>query len=218
VRLVVVDDHAAVADAIAARLRCEPDVEIVASTTDPESAFAAIDALQPNVVIVDADLGRHDGLALVRRIREADPRVAAVTITGHDDEGVAAAAVQAGALAFVLKDEPTNDLVDAVHCVAAGGARLPAHLLAGVLESLRRPDEPRDARLARLTERERQVLALVVAGHDRATISRELYLSLNTLRTHLKNIFAKLEVHSTIEAVHVAVSGGLRPVRPPSQR
>lgn len=211
VRLVVVDDHAAVADALAARLRCEPDVDVAASTTEPDAALAAVDAVHPHVVIVDADLGRHDGIDLIRRIHARDPTVVAVTMTGHDDAGVAAAAVRAGAMAFVLKHEPTDDLVDAVHRVAAGGARLPSHLLAGVLRSLRRPEQPTDHRLARLTEREREVLVELVAGHDRATIASGLYLSMNTLRTHIKNIFAKLEVHSTIEAVHVAVRGGLRP-------
>lgn len=209
-RLVVVDDHAAVADALAARLRCEPDVEAVASVTDPDGALAAIDALRPAVAVIDADLGRHDGIELVRRIRDANPHIGAVTVTGHDDGGVAAAAVRAGALGFVLKDEPTDVLVDAVRQVAAGEARVPAHLLATVLRSLRSHAEPTDHRIARLTEREREVLALIVAGHDRTTIASELYLSMNTLRTHIKNIFAKLEVHSALEAVHVAVFAGFR--------
>jgi DNA-binding NarL/FixJ family response regulator len=188
--VLVVDHHRVVADAIATRLRLESDVDRVSTAGSTDEALRAAEWLRPAVITIDLELGPDN------------------------DWETAASAVRAGALGLVFKDAPADELVSAVRGVAAGEARIPPKVLTAVLRALREPT-PRhsewDARVARLTRREREVLHHMVAGHDRATTARDLYVSVNTVRTHAKNILAKLEVHSTLEAVGVALNAGMRP-------
>ena len=212
--VLVVDDHRVVADAIAARLRLESDIDRVTTAASVADALEAAERLHPDVATVDPQMESGEGIALIRRLREADPSVQVVVVAEDDDPEVASEAVRAGALAFVLKDAPSQDLVEAVRGTVAGEAHIPPRVLHDVLQALRDPDARRgesDARIGRLTRREREVLEHMVAGHDRATTARDLYVSVNTVRTHAKNILAKLEVHSTLEAVGVALSAGIRP-------
>jgi NarL family two-component system response regulator LiaR len=115
----------------------------------------------------------------------------------------------------VGKSAATDELIEAFHAVLAGEARLPKRLLAPVLRALQ--EAPRfnewQERVNVLTPREQEILALLVAGRDRASIAEELVVSINTVRTHTKNILAKLDVHSSIEAVSIALRAGMRPAK-----
>ena len=213
VRVLFVDDHPVFVDAVTAVLRSKPDIEVVGSATNAAQAEAAVRSLGPDVIVVDVDLGATNGIELTQGLRHAHPEARVMVLTCHEDGETACAAVRAGASAYVTKDVAVEQLVEAIRGVNRGESWIPPRLLTDVLEGLR--ENPRqmtkeEQALARLSEREREVLAHLLAGHDRTSIARLLYLSPNTIRTHVQNVLAKLEVHSSLEAVGIAHRGGLR--------
>ena len=214
-RVLIVDDHQVFADALSWRLSAEPDLEVVGVATSQEAALRAIDLRRPDVVVLDVELGDHrDGLALLRTMQEDDPGPSVLVVTAHDDAATASRAMSAGARGFVPKDTPAEDIAVVVRGVMAGETRVPPRLLTEVISYLRDTSGARNEwqeRIARLTPREREILALMVSGLDRVAIANRLFLSINTVRTHNKNILAKLEVHSSLEAVSVALRAGIRP-------
>jgi len=214
-RVLIVDDHKVFTDALSRRLSAEPDLEVVAVATTGSAALQAIDLRHPDIVLLDVELeDRSDGIELLRELEEAQPDARVLVLTAHDDAPTAARALGAGARAFVPKDTPAAELVDAVRAVVAGETRVPPELLTHVISSLRASSGTQNVwqqKVDRLTQREREVLALMVAGLDRAAIADRLYLSINTVRTHSKNILSKLGVHSSLEAVSVALRAGMRP-------
>ena len=216
-RLLLVDDHRAFAGALAHRLGAEPDLEVVGVAADAAEAEALAGSLRPDLALVDVELGADDGLALTARLSALEPGPAVVVVTCHVDAPTATGAVRAGATGFVAKDAPVDELLVAIRAALAGESWLPGHLLGGVLRLLQGnspPSPPDGDPVARLTVREREVLALLVAGLDRSAIGARLFLSPNTVRTHVQNVLRKLEVHSSIEAVGLALRHGVRPPPP----
>jgi two-component system NarL family response regulator len=218
IRLFLVDAHKVFTDALAARLAAEEDFVVTGHAASPEAALRAMAGAAPDVVIVDVALGASGeqvalGVPFIEDIRLAHPEVRVVVVTGHDDAPAALAAVRAGASAFLPKSAPVEELARVVRGVLEGETHIPPRLLTFVLDALERPPAEQEwkVRLARLTARERDVLEQMVAGVDQTTAARRLFLSLNTVRTHTKHILAKLEVHSTLEAVSIALRGGMRP-------
>lgn len=214
VRLLIVDDHRVFLEALAACLDGRQGIEVVGTATSVERARALLRRDSPDVVLADVDLGGESGLELVAAVREEHPGVRSVVVTCHDDADTACASVRAGAAGFVSKAVETATLVDAIHTVARGAAWIAPDLLGEVLSRLLAGPPtatPEEQAVARLSEREREVLSLMVAGCDRATIAKHLYLSPNTVRTHAQNMLGKLGVHSSLEAVGLALRAGLRP-------
>jgi DNA-binding NarL/FixJ family response regulator len=214
-RVLIVDDHQVFADALSWRLSAEPDLEIVGVAASREAALRAIDLRRPDVVVLDVELGDdRDGLALLRLMQERDPAPNVLVVTAHDDPQTASRAMSAGARGFVPKDTPAENIAAVVRGIVAGETLVPPRLLTDVISYLRDASGARNEwqeRITRLTPREREILALMVSGMDRVAIATRLYLSINTVRTHNKNILAKLQVHSSLEAVSVALRAGIRP-------
>jgi DNA-binding NarL/FixJ family response regulator len=195
-----VDDHRVFAGALAHRLGAEPDLEVVAVATTAAAAEALAGSLLPDLAVVDVELGRDGGLALAARLSGLDGGPVVVALTCQTDARTTTAAARAGARGLVAKDAPVEQLLLAIRAALAP----------------ERPSPPAEADhpLARLTGREREVLGLMVAGLDRSAIGARLFLSPNTVRTHVQNVLRKLEVHSSIEAVGLALRQGLRPPAP----
>jgi len=206
----VVDRHRAFAEALAKRLAAEADFRVVGIVSSGSAVEGATELFGPDVVILDMGIDDVSAYDLTSRLAKRRPPTQVVGVFAGDDSAAATDAIRAGATAVVTKAGSVSDLVQAVMAVMADGAWLPPHLLRGVLQELSpvRPLNQYGERLARLTQREREVLDRMVAGDDRAAIARYLYLSINTVRTHTKNILAKLEVHSSLEAVSVARRAG----------
>ena len=211
-RVLIVDDHKSVAEAVAQLLGGVGWGPITAATSASE-ALAALDRVRPDVVIVDLRLGDSDGIQVLEGIRGRRNPPAALVLTAMGSVQDAVASVRAGARGFVPKGARPHELVQAVAAVAAGGGWMPPNLLGPVFTELLEPAPPTEwqSLVASLTAREREVLELMVAGYDRPAIARRLMISLNTARTHTKNILSKLGVHSSLEAVSVALRAGLRP-------
>ncbi len=215
-RVVVVDDHTVFAEAIAARLRLEADFDVVGIARRADDADRAVRAAAPVIATVDVDLAGEDGLALVERWQRDGVCCAAVVVTAYNDAATAVAAVRAGAAGMVGKDASPDELVDALRAVGRGGSWLSPHLLPAVFEQIRASTPPPGTaaggggrvadqrRVGLLSEREREVLWHLTQGLGRHAIAARMVLSPNTVRTHIQRVHAKLEVHSSIEAVAVA--------------
>lgn len=217
IRVFLVDDHELFLDALARRLEVEPSLMLVGRETTAADARRSLPDARADVLIVDAQLDNENGIELVAHALHDHLVPAAVIVTAHDNVDVAAQAVRAGARGFVSKVDNIDELVDTVSAVHQGETRLPNRLLAGILSELQRASREDDElvrRLDMLTDREREVLAMLASGADRQAIARSLFISAHTVRTHVQRILTKLNVHSQLEAVSVALRAGLQH-RPP---
>ena len=208
VRVLIVDDHRVFAEAIATRLGVEPDILVVGTTATGREAMAATDELRPDLVLIDVELATEDGIEIAERLREQRPDLVVVVVTCLSDPARVREAVSVGALGWVTKDAPTGELLSAIRGAMRGESWIPPAILTGVLRELlllRRELGEDEERLSRLTPRERHVLECMADGQDRTAIAERLYLSANTVRTHVQNILAKLQVHSSLEAVALAL-------------
>jgi len=212
VKLLIVDDHRVFAEGLEAVFRAEPDFAPMAAVTDPTQVVSVVAANRPDAVVMDVQLGDVSGIDLTAQLAAlpAPPRV--VVLTAYSDSATAIGAVQAGAVGFVSKDGPAEHIVTAVRAAVLGGTWFPASLLSTVLASGESPlSEPLAQLFIELTDREREVLRLMVSGLDRKAISERLNRSPDTVKTHIRNIAAKLGTRSMAEAVAVALRAGLRP-------
>ncbi|MGI8306197.1 response regulator transcription factor [Saccharopolyspora hattusasensis] len=212
VRLLMVDDHLMLAEALSARLAEVPDLWVVGhcQTGDPRLPDVVWQS-RPDVITVDVEpvgAGR-----LVRRLQEARPAAGIVVLTGSRDARQAVDAARAGAAAWVPKERGVEGLTEVLRGVPRGHSWYPPELLGAVLRGLREDAVragQRNGPLDVLSDRERDVLAGMVAGKRGAQIAEDLMISTETVRTHTRSILAKLRVHSQLEAVSVACAAGLR--------
>ena len=214
-RVLIVDDHLAFAEVVALRLQAEDDLEVVGcAPTAPEGEVAA-KRWNPHVVLVDMELGCDDGIELVSRLQAGRPNLRMIALDSEEHPTTACAAIRAGASGYITKAAPVDELVRAVKGVRRGETWISPRLLTSVLKELQEspPRSDEQAVVDTLSRREREILSLMVTGLDRREIARRLFLSANTVRTHTQNLMAKLDVHTSIEAVSLALRAGMRPVR-----
>lgn len=200
----VVDQERTFADALAARLETEDDVEVVAAVHARTPAQVLIVGRHADVMVLDGDLPERAAMRLCEELsgRDEAPRVIMLSYSSEPERIVDA--VRSGAAAWVTKTEPLQHLLRVVRGVASGETWLPPAEAGRVLEMLMRDQDQRrdnDQLLAALTPREREVLACLAEGAGRQEVAERLHLSANTVRTHLQNLMSKLGVHSTLEAV-----------------
>lgn len=207
VRLFVVDDHPVVRHGIVAILRYEADIEVVGEAADGQDAIDGILARSPDVVLLDLRLPTRSGIEVMREVHAQKPGVRFLVLTTYDTDAYIAPALAAGAQGYLLKDATPDDLVKAVHTAIQGGVTLEpgvaARLLGRVAESGRGEE---------LSARELAVLRLLVGGASNKIIAAQLYLSENTVKSHMSHIFSKLGVQSRAEAVATALQRGLIPM------
>jgi DNA-binding NarL/FixJ family response regulator len=200
----VIDSERTFADALAARLEAEEDVEVVAAVHARTPAQCLIVGRYADVVLVDGDLPERAGIRLCEELcgRDEAPHVIVLSYSSEAERIVDS--VRAGAVAWVRKDESIDHLLRVIRGVAQGETWLPPAEAGHVLRLLmaeRQQQQDNDGLLAALTPREREVLACLAEGSGRREVAERLHLSANTVRTHLQNLMAKLGVHSTLEAV-----------------
>jgi DNA-binding NarL/FixJ family response regulator len=212
IRLLIVDDHRIFAEGLESVFRGEPDFEPLAAVSDPDQVVAAVTMDKPDAVIMDVQLGEVSGIDLTAKVmaEPAPPKV--VVLTGYSDVATAIGALQAGAMGFVSKEGSADHIVTAVRAAVLGGTWFPADVLGMVLAGMQGPlGEPVSQPLSQLTESEREVLRLMVSGLDRKGIAARLVRSPDTVKTHARNIAAKLGTQTSAETVAIALSAGLRP-------
>lgn len=211
--VLVVDDHELFCEAIGLALQGEAGLRLLATAHDLDEALARCADHPPDVVLMDVDLPGVDGVEATRRLRAAHPEARVVMITGLEDPALIASALAAGACGFVPKTRAVEELVDVVRRAAAGELVMPEAHLAPVLAELQagRGARPDLLLLRRLTPREGEILRALAAGDGIPEIAERLGISALTVQSHVKNILAKLNVHSRLEAVTLAWRAGFAP-------
>ena len=219
IRVLLADDQSLLLDGLRVILGAEPDIEVVGAARDGEEAVALALEHRPDIVLCDLRMPGTDGVQATRRISDALPDTRVVVLTTYDHDELVLGALRAGAAAYLLKDLPSADLLHAVRAVAAGQTILQPsaarRLLGAMLQQAPRPADARQEAVpaARLTERELEVLGLMAAGRRNRDIAAELVVSEATVKTHVNNIFAKLDCQDRTQAIVRAMELGL--VRPP---
>ena len=217
IRVLVVDDQALIRAGFAMVLSAQPDMEVVGQAGDGAEALAVLASTPADVVVMDLRMPVLDGVEATRRIRSRDdgPRVLALTTFDTDED--AFAALQAGANGFLLKNAPPEELLAAIRVVAGGESvvapRVTRALLDRFAPQLVLPGRAHE-RLARLTDRETEVLELVAAGLSNTEIADRLRVAEATVKVHFGRVLAKLELRDRVQAVVFAYEIGL--VRPAS--
>ena len=209
--VLIVDERRTLAEALAFGLE-QLGSEVLVEVPDGATLVRRIARARPDVCIVDLDARTLDAVAVIDRIGRT-PGTRVVALANGTAPSVLEAAIRAGARAIVAKSAPVAHLAAVIDGVAADETHIPPAWLTGVLRGLLAEPE-RDGRtdlVGRLTDRERDVLRLMAAGLSRPDIASELFISINTVRTHARNVLAKLEVHSSVEAVSIALTSGFGP-------
>jgi DNA-binding NarL/FixJ family response regulator len=210
IRVLVVDDHQVLADSLVRVLAAEADVHPVGVAPDLATARRMIAEHRPDVVLLDHALPDGEGAHAVRPLTEAQPGLAVVMLTASTSDRVLGAAMEAGAAGFISKSSGLDELVSAVRAAARGDAVVSPQLLTRLLVRMRKEAQGIGHDL---TDREREILALLSRGLTNVAISEQLFLSVHTVRNHIANLSAKLGAHSKLEALAIAVREGL--VEPP---
>ncbi|MEV0224573.1 response regulator transcription factor [Streptomyces sp. NPDC050704] len=203
IRVLLADDHPVVREGLAAMLATQPDLTVVGEAATGTEALHRTASLAPDVVLMDLQMPGMDGIAATAAIRAAHPEVRVLVLTTYDTDADITAAVDAGAVGYLLKDTGRHELCEAVRTAARGGSALSPGVAAKVLAHLR------GDRGAGLSGRELEVLSAVARGQSNKQIARALRLSEATVKTHLLHIYAKLGVGDRTAAVTAALGRGI---------
>ncbi|MDT0405048.1 MULTISPECIES: response regulator [Streptomyces] len=206
IRVFLLDDHEVVRRGVHDLLDDEPDITVVGEAANVEQALVRVPALRPQVAVLDVRLPDGDGVTVCRELRSQLPDLACLMLTSFDDEEALLDSIMAGASGYVLKQIQGSDLVSAVRTVAAGQSLLDPSATAKLMARLRQGQEPEpepDA-LPGLTEREREILALIGEGLTNRQIGQRLYLAEKTVKNHISRLLAKLGVERRIQAAVIA--------------
>jgi NarL family two-component system response regulator LiaR len=213
VTLLICDDHKILTDALAMVVERDQGFRMIAPPVHAaEESIELCREHQPDVVLMDIVFkGGMDGIEATRRIKEVSPATKVVIMTAHDDERLLVEAVEAGASGFLGKDEAADEVLAAAKAAAEGEVLIDPLTLTRLLHQVAKEREARRDAMAlfeELTEREREILQLLAEGMRNDGIAQKLFISPQTVQTHVRNLLAKLGVHSKLEAVAFAVKHG----------
>jgi DNA-binding NarL/FixJ family response regulator len=217
VRVLLVDDDDLMRAGLKAVLASDAGVDVVGEAADGRAAVTTVRAHRPDVVLMDVRMPDLDGIAATREVLAASPQVRVVILTTFEQDDYIFGALHAGASGFLLKRARPDELLAAIHTVAAGDSLLSPSVTRIVLERMSRqppPDASGRERLSELTPREREVLELIARGLSNAEIAAELVIEETTVKSHVKRILMKLRLRDRVQAVIFAYETGLaRPAR-----
>jgi two-component system response regulator DevR len=203
VRVFLLDDHEIVRRGVADVLETDPGLRIVGEAKNAAEALARVPALRPDVAVLDVRLPDGDGVSVCRELRSSLPDLRVIMLTSYSDDEALFEAIMAGASGYLLKQILGQDLVAAVHTVAAGGSLLDPTATAAVLDRLRRAAEPAGP-LARLSEQERTVLLLIGEGLTNRQIGERMFLAEKTVKNYVSHLLAKLGLERRTQAAILA--------------
>ena len=201
IRVMLVDDHAMVRKGLATFLKVFDELKLVGEAENGEAAIKLCGEIMPDVVLMDMVMPEMDGAAATRIIREKYPQVQVIALTSFKEGELIKTALEAGAIAYLLKDVSADDLVRAIRAAHAGRATLSPEAAQSLVETANQPPTPG----LDLTEREREVLALMVEGLNNTQIAGRLTVSPSTIKSHVSRVLSKLGVASRTEAVTLAL-------------
>jgi DNA-binding NarL/FixJ family response regulator len=208
-RVLIVDDHALFRRGLQMVLKQEEDIEVVGEAGDGHEAVDKAQELMPDVILMDVRMPRRSGIEATQQIKDLLPHVKILMLTISDEEADLYDAIKAGASGYLLKEISIDEVADAIRSVWQGQSRISPSMAAKLLTEFaamsKRADERQQLPAPRLTDREMEVLKLVAQGLNNRDIAKELFISENTVKNHIRNILEKLHLHSRMEAVVYAV-------------
>lgn len=199
IRLAIIEDNAAYRLALELYIKTGPDIEIVYVDSSVKNLISD-PSLQPHVVIMDIDLGKESGIEGVKKIKEAFPKAGIFMLTVFEDEEKIFQSIQAGALGYLLKKDSPEKIVEAIHNIYRGESVMNGQVARKLLEyfSRRKRYEP-DLDSYNLTKREKEILLLLMDGFSYKEIAAKCFISIDTLNSHIRKVYTKLNVHSRSE-------------------
>ncbi|MFA5890053.1 MAG: response regulator transcription factor [Actinomycetota bacterium] len=203
-RIVIVEDHTLVRQSVAKIVSAEPGFIVVGEAARGDEVLPLVNVRRPHIVLLDVAIPGGSGLEVAAQLRAEAPAVRLIFLTMHDDDATVSRAVALGADGYLLKSASTDELIQGLRAVAAGGS----FLSPAVARSVMRRAGGR-AQGTCLTDRELEVLQLLVSGRRPAEVARTLFVSLKTVRNHLANIYMKLDVDTAAQAIAEAFRQGL---------
>lgn len=206
IRILLADDEAMIRAGVGAILAADPEFEVVAEAADGREAVDLAISHRPDVALLDIRMPKLDGLAAAAEMRRVAPETAVVILTTFGEDDYISKALDIGASGFLLKSGDPRELIAGIHAVAGGAAYLSpkvAHRVIELMGRLSRGAEARE-RIAVLTEREREVLALLGAGLSNAEIAKRLFIVEGTVKAYVSTILTRLDVRNRVQAAIVA--------------
>lgn len=200
IRVLVVDDHPPMRFGLVALVRSQPDMAVVAEAADGEEAVEVYADVRPDVVLMDLRMPGMGGVEAIIAIHKGDPKARIIVLSTYDLDEDIHRAIQSGAKSYLLKDMSTEEVAETIREVHRGGSSLPSQVAERLSQRLQRQT---------LTERERDVLAALIKGRSNKEISASLHISEDTVKSHLKTLFAKLQVRDRTEAAVAAIRHGI---------
>jgi DNA-binding NarL/FixJ family response regulator len=209
IRVLVVDDHALFRRGLQMVLEQEPDIQVVGEASDGAEAVVQAGDTLPDVVLMDVRMPRRGGIEACTSIKDVVPSAKIIMLTISDEEADLYEAVRAGAMGYLLKEISIEEVASAIRAVNGGQSLISPSMASKLLTEFaamsRRSEERQQLPTPRLTDREMEVLKLVARGLNNRDIAKELFISENTVKNHIRNILEKLQLHSRMEAVVYAV-------------
>lgn len=211
IRILIADDHPLLRQGIRNFLSLESDFEIIGEAGDGEEAIAKAAALHPDILLLDINMPKANGIEVATRLKATHPEIRILALTIHDDENYMMKMIQSGAAGYLLKDVDPSMMVQAIRKVYAGESFVEPSLTQKLFRGITSREEqkpappPGTAESDKLSAREIEVLRLIGRGMSNAEIARELYLSEKTVKNHLTNIFRKIQVTDRTQAVIFAI-------------
>ena len=209
IRLVVVDDHEIVREGLKTILQSEPDFEIVGESGTAEQLTQLVDETRPDVILLDARLPGVSGAEACRRLTISHPDIAVLMISTYSDQQLVEECIRAGAKGYVVKDVERFTLKESIRALHAGGGAVSPTVAATVLDRLRGTDEtPAQPTSIPLSDTQLEIVRLIAGGLSNREIADRVYLSQNTVKSHVQEIFRKLDVGNRVEAALMAARKG----------
>ncbi len=207
IRALVVDDQELFRRGLVMLLSTEADIEVIGEASDGVAGTEMATSLAPDVVLLDVRMPKRTGIEACRAIKEVVPSAKIIMLTVSDEEADLYEAVKNGAAGYLLKDSSIEDVAQAIRVVADGQSLISPSMAVKLIDEFKQMSKPNRGQVPglRLTERELEVLRLVAKGLNNRDIAKQLFISENTVKNHVRNILEKLQLHSRMEAVMYAV-------------
>ena len=203
IKILIVDDHAVVRSGLRTILETEPEFEVVGEAGDGHAALELAQELLPDVVLMDINMGDWDGVTATRRVRNYVPSARVIVLTNYDEDDLVFSSIRAGASGYLLKEVTATQLTNSIRTVADGFSLIYPSVARRVLDEFGQPRTTATAETdvySDLTPREREVLRLIASGRANKEIAAQLGISERTVKTHISNIFSKLELTDRTQA------------------